>query len=125
MKEDKLNKIARIEKAIKEKYGKEAIQNPRSNWDENKEKQFVKASKEFYAKKSKASSGKLERTYTDQLTKRCQTCSKEWFFMDLEDELCFMRWSVCRSCYIDYVQGREEKWLSSQAADKESVFKNL
>ena len=31
-----LNEIAKIEKAIKKKYGSEAIQNPKANW--NKEK---------------------------------------------------------------------------------------
>ena len=39
MKKD-LNKIAQIEKAISKKYGKEAIQNPKSNWNEKKEKHF-------------------------------------------------------------------------------------
>ena len=30
------DKIAAIEKAIKEKYGEQAIANPKSNWDESK-----------------------------------------------------------------------------------------
>ena len=38
MKIDNLNEIAKYEKAIKEKYGSEAIKNPKSGWDENKEK---------------------------------------------------------------------------------------
>ena len=33
------DKIAAIEKAISKKYGKEAIQNPKGNWNENKEKE--------------------------------------------------------------------------------------
>ena len=33
-----VNEIAAIEKAISEKYGSEAIQNPKANWDEEKEK---------------------------------------------------------------------------------------
>ena len=34
---DKFDKLAAFEKAIAEKYGKEAIQNPKGNWDEIKE----------------------------------------------------------------------------------------
>ena len=32
--------IAAVEKAIAEKYGSEAIENPRSKWDEKKEKRI-------------------------------------------------------------------------------------
>jgi hypothetical protein len=34
-----LDRIAAIEKAIAKKYGKETIQNPRSEWNEEKEKE--------------------------------------------------------------------------------------
>ena len=44
------NKIAAIEKAIAEKYGSEAVQNPKSNWNENKEKEYLEQSKQFYKK---------------------------------------------------------------------------
>jgi hypothetical protein len=37
---DDPNRIAAIEKAIAEKYGKEAVQNPRGNWTETKEKEL-------------------------------------------------------------------------------------
>ena len=40
------DKIAAVEKAIKEKYGEEAISNPRSNWDDVKEKEYLKQMKE-------------------------------------------------------------------------------
>ena len=40
MKKD-LDYIARLEKAIEEKYGKEAIINPKSNWTDEKEKQYL------------------------------------------------------------------------------------
>ena len=44
------NRIAAIEKAISQKYGNEAIQNPRANWDENKEKEYLAQMKELYNK---------------------------------------------------------------------------
>ena len=36
------DQIAAIEKAIKEKYGDDAIANPKSNWNEQKEKETKK-----------------------------------------------------------------------------------
>ena len=50
MSKDKLNQIAAVEQAISKKYGDEAIQNPKANWDEIKEKEYLKQMKEFYQK---------------------------------------------------------------------------
>ena len=35
------NRLIKVEKAILEKYGEEAIQNPKANWDEEKEKKKI------------------------------------------------------------------------------------
>ena len=35
------NRIAAIEKAIAEKYGKETVENPRSKWNEEKEGEYL------------------------------------------------------------------------------------
>ena len=53
MKNKDLNHIAAVEKAISEKYGEEAVINPRANWDEEKEKEYLKQMKEFYKKNNK------------------------------------------------------------------------
>ena len=42
------NEIAKYEKAIKDKYGNEAIQNPKKNWDEQKEAKYLEELKAFY-----------------------------------------------------------------------------
>ncbi len=44
--------LAAIEKAIKEKYGDDAIQNPKKHWDKEKEKKYLEELKEFYYKKA-------------------------------------------------------------------------
>ena len=56
------DKIAAIEKAITEKYGEEAVQNPRANWDEEREKEYLEQMKEFYKKikKNEDSQEKIE-----------------------------------------------------------------
>ena len=55
-KDKELNKIAAFEKAIANKYGKEAVQNPRGNWDEEKEKDYIEQVKKFQQKIRKAQS---------------------------------------------------------------------
>lgn len=52
------NQIVAIEKAIAEKYGKEAVQNPKGNWDESKEKNIYNNQKSFIRKHIKMTSGK-------------------------------------------------------------------
>ena len=50
MSDTDFDKLAAIEQAITKKYGKEAIQNPRANWDEIKEKEYLQQMKELYRK---------------------------------------------------------------------------
>ena len=50
------DKIARIEKAMAKKYGIESVQNPKSNWNEEKERQYLEQLKKFDEKHRKASS---------------------------------------------------------------------
>ena len=53
MKLKDLNKVAKYEKAISKKYGKEAIQNPNAGWDDDKEKEYLESTKKFQEKVSK------------------------------------------------------------------------
>ena len=54
MKKDKLNQIAGVERAIREKYGDEAIANPKANWDDEKEKDYLSQLKELSKKDREA-----------------------------------------------------------------------
>ena len=44
------NYVARVEKAISEKYGSEAVQNPRANWTPAKEADFLEQLKAMTVK---------------------------------------------------------------------------
>ena len=48
-----LNQIAALEKAISEKYGEIAVKNPKANWDENKEAQYIEQTKKKFFEESK------------------------------------------------------------------------
>ena len=59
-KHDDPNYVAKVEKAIAQKYGKEAIQHPRSDWSDEKEKDYLEQLKKLAEKEAK-SADKTER----------------------------------------------------------------
>ena len=52
-KQKDFNTIAKIEKAIAKKFGQKTIINPKSSWDDEKEKEYLQQLKEFYSKQRK------------------------------------------------------------------------
>ena len=52
--------IVKVEQAIAKKYGEEAIQNPKAEWDENKEKVYLEQMRELYKKQKKNDEAKHE-----------------------------------------------------------------
>ena len=61
MKKIDLNEIAKIEKAIKQKYGEEAIQNPKNSWSEEKERKYLENLKSFYERNTRLKKTKEEK----------------------------------------------------------------
>ena len=57
-----LDYIAKVEQAIAQKYGDEAIQNPKAEWDENKEKVYLNRCEIFTRNKEKRRSQRQSRT---------------------------------------------------------------
>jgi len=113
------DQIAKIEKAIAEKYGDEAIENPRSKWNEEKEKEYLSQMKDFYEKigRSEQSQKKIDINgikVSKKLLNReslgcCPIC--ESFSKKSMDDVCLIKFDCCSNCYYQYVEGREERWL--------------
>ena len=112
-----LNEIAKIEKAIKEKYGEEAIQNPKGSWDKQKEIKYLEELKAFHEKSSRKKTTKVvgnikiktkKTKYETQRT--CPVC-KSYSFSS-RDDLYMTKFQCCFDCYIQHVEGREERWKS-------------
>tara|TARA_B100001123_G_C14573595_1_gene735252 strand:- start:30 stop:416 length:387 start_codon:yes stop_codon:yes gene_type:complete len=113
------DKIASIEKAIKEKYGEEAVVNPRANWDEDKEKQYLKQMKELYKRNSKkrdyqekvdVNGIKISKKLLNRESLRnCPVCSA--FTKSVKDDVSLIKYECCNKCFIQYVDGREDRWL--------------
>ena len=113
-----LNYIAAAEKAIAEKYGKETIQNPMKDWDEEKENQYISQMKELYAKNSSNSSWQekidingikvTKKLLNRESLKCCPVCGT--FPKKSMDDIYLVKFDCCNSCYIEYVEDREERW---------------
>ena len=52
------NQIAKFEQAIQQKYGEEAIQNPKANWSEDKEREYLEQIKKLHKKQNKNNEAK-------------------------------------------------------------------
>jgi len=120
MKKD-LNYIAGLEKAIKQKYGEEAVQSPSSNWTPEKEKEYLQQLKENKIKE--LSADRVEERegflFSAKLIKKdsknvCDVCSN---ILKQQDMLYETKYECCRNCYIQYVEGREERWKQGWRPD--------
>ena len=117
MKKRDLNEIAKIEKAIKDKYGLEAIQNPRKYWDDDKEKKYLKELKAFHLKKQDSEiiehldDLKIKKKKLSKSSERiCPVCGT--YSIDQRDDLYMTKFECCFNCYIQYIEDREERWKS-------------
>ncbi len=119
--------IARLEKAIKKKYGIEAVANPKKTWTDEKEKEYLEDLKEFYKQKD-AHHEEVEKVEKDGfflpknlITKKnkrkCSVCGIYSF--KVKDDLYIIKYDCCYKCYIQWVDGREERWSSGWRPDKD------
>ena len=125
--EKELNKIASIEKAIAKKFGNDAIVNPKSLWSDDKEKEYLKQLKDFYYKQrdSHENSEKTEKDgflvpknlITKESKRVCPVCNEYSF--SIKDDLYMNKFECCHKCYIQWVEDREERWLTGWRPNKE------
>jgi hypothetical protein len=113
------NYIVKLEQAIAKKYGQETIQNPRGNWDEEKEKDYEDQIKKL-SEKERESEGQDEmvevdgvllskKLFTRESTKRtCPVCTEYSF--EIRDDVFMNKFDCCYKCYIQWVEGREDRW---------------
>ena len=119
VKDKDLNYIAGLEKAIKKKYGDEAIQNPASLWDEKKEADYLEQVQEYVEKQQKLEAYvEPENVNGILITKKlfnrdnktvCSVCSAQG--KTINDDICYTKYECCYGCYIEFVEDREERWI--------------
>ena len=112
------NYVVKVEKAISEKYGKDAVQNPKGNWDKDKENKYLEGMREFYKKAelSRKEEKKIdhkgfkvsESFLSRDSNRKCPVCGKYSF--SKKDDLYMNKFECCFECYVQYVEGRESRW---------------
>jgi len=125
MKNKDLNKIAKIEKAMSKKFGPESIVNPKSGWDNDKEKEYLEDLKEFYSEESRQEEDKINKDgffitrnlINKEINRVCPVCNTYSF--SGKDDLYMNKFECCEKCYIQWVEGREERWLEGWRPNKE------
>jgi len=124
---DKQDYIAKLEKAISQKYGQEATYNPKRFWNDEKEKEYIEQSQAEQKKFAKLaeSQDKVEedgflinkKLLNKDHNRTCPVCKKYSFRS--EDDLYMNKFDTCYICYIKFIEGREEKWRSGWRPNKE------
>lgn len=113
-----IEEIQKLEKAIQDKYGLEAVKHPRSEWTPEKEQEYIRQLKER-AKKKRKIEEKIEKlddkgffVYKKLVTEKgqrdCPIC--DTYSFSLKDDVYMKKFECCYMCYVQYIEGREEKW---------------
>lgn len=104
------NQIAAYERAISQKYGDIAIQNPASFWNPEKEKEYLKQLKKTVeadnVNKVSTESGFLLDEKLVNISKicSCNKCGNR--ITTLNDKVYFNKFNVCEKCYVIYYERR-------------------
>ena len=116
--EKDLNKVAAIEKAINKKYGPEAIQNPKAGWTPEKEKAYKEQLNEFEHRKRQLETNS-EKILKDGFyitpnkskvgLKSCSSCHST--IKTIRDDIYYLKYEACETCFIQYIEDREPRWL--------------
>lgn len=112
--------VLRLEKAVAEKYGKEAIENPNANWNPDKEKDYLEQLKALDKKERvlEESKDKVEqdgfliskKLLNKESNRTCPVC--QTYSTKIKDDVYMNKFDCCFNCYIQWVDGREERWMS-------------
>jgi hypothetical protein len=119
MKKDQ-NYIANVEKVITQKYGIDTIQNPKSNWTDEKEREYLSQLKKL-SENERHQQDQEEKVETNgyfiskkllnkETNRTCPVC--DTYSFDLKDDVYMSKFECCFKCYIQWVEDREERWAT-------------
>ena len=122
------NLVAKIEQKVKEKYGEEAIKSPAQGWTDEQEEEHLEKLKIAATKSREAEDKKEKVEIADGVfvskkllmkgsSRTCPVCGVYSF--NKQDDVYMSKFHCCFKCYIDYVEGREDRWKSGWRPSKE------
>ena len=119
------NYAIKVEKAIAEKYGEQTVQHPRKDWTDEKEKEYLSQLKELYSRELKEyDHDKVEKDgvfvprklINKNSNRSCPVCNTYSFKSN--DDVYMTKFDCCEKCYIQWVEGREERWKKGWRPNK-------
>ena len=119
------NYAIKVEQAIAKKYGDETVVNPKSQWDDEKEKQYLEDLKRLhYTNTDKEDLEKEEvngvfipkKLLKEESNRSCSTCNTYSF--KSRDDVYMTKFGCCFKCYVQYVEGREDRWKNGWRPNK-------
>jgi hypothetical protein len=111
------NYTVKVEKAIAKKYGEETIQHPKSNWTDEKEKEYLAQLKEthkYYEDKEDFDREEVNGVFipkkllNKESERSCPVCNTYSFKSN--DDVYMTKFDCCEKCYIQWIEGREDRW---------------
>ena len=129
MKEKDWDYIASLEKAIAKKYGEVAVKNPASEWNEEKENDYLEQLKEMRRQEAaritavnKIDVGGFfisEKLINRETNRQCPLCGVYSF--KNRDELYMNKFKCCFECYVKHIEGIEHNWENKWKRVKTNV----
>ena len=125
MKKKDPNYAIKVEQAIAKKYGEETVVNPKSGWDDEKEKEYLEDLKRLhYTNVDKEDLEKEEvngvfipkKLLKEESNRSCSTCNTYSF--KSRDDVYMTKFGCCFKCYVQYVEGREDRWKNGWRPNK-------
>ena len=104
----------KVEKAIAEKYGTDTVQNPKGSWNDEKEKNYLDSLKQIQSSGVEEVEVLVNGVFVSKkLLKReskrsCPVCNTYSFKSN--DDVYMSKFECCEKCYIQWVEGREDRW---------------
>ena len=118
--------VLKVEKAIADKYGVEAIQHPAKDWNPEKEQEYLEQVR-LLNEKIRDLSEKTEKVEVQGVliskkllnkdsNRVCSTC--ETYSFNSKDDIYMNKYDCCFQCYIQWVENREERWATGWRPNK-------
>ena len=119
------NYAIKVEQAIAKKYGNETVVNPKSQWNDEKEKKYLDELKQVYYNNVDEEDHIKEevngvfipkKLLKEESNRSCSTC-KTYSFKS-KDDVYMTKFGCCWNCYIQYIEGREDRWKKGWRPNK-------
>jgi hypothetical protein len=119
------NYAVKVEQAIAKKYGEETVVNPKSKWDDEKEKEYLDQLKGAYMADADTEDLGKEDVYgvfipskllKEESKRSCPVCNTYSF--KSYDDVYMTKFECCRKCYTQWVENREERWMKGWRPNK-------